>query len=170
MACLTVATLIAVVMAWRAYEPVTADFVAPSPWKLSALAFLVAMMGWMPVPIELSVINSLWLRSKQKLTQVTLAHGLFDFNLGYVVTVVLALLFLALGALVQYGGDQPIALAGSQFSSQFVSMYVATIGAWSEYLVGAIAFLCMFGTTLAVLDGYARTLRESQRLLTQQPT
>jgi len=169
MATLSLATLTAVIIAALNYTPVPVDFVAPSPWKLSALAFLVAMMGWMPVPIELSVINSLWLRSKQKLTQVTLADGLFDFNLGYLVTVILALLFLALGALVQYGGEQPIALAGSQFASQFVSMYVATIGAWSEYLVGAIAFLCMFGTTLAVLDGYARTLRESQRLLTQRP-
>src|SRR5690606_20583551 len=136
--------LIAVVMAWQAYEPVTADFVAPSPWQLSALAFLVAMMGWMPVPIELSAINSLWLMSKRKLTKVTLADGLFDFNLGYWVTAFLALVFVALGALVQYGSDQPIAMAGSQFASQFVAMYGKAIGQWSEYLVGFIAFLCMF--------------------------
>lgn len=170
MASLSIATVIAVGIAWWNAVPPPADFVAPSPWKLSALAFLVAMVGWMPVPIELSAISSLWLRSKQKLTQVTLAHGLFDFNLGYWVTAALALLFLALGALVQFGSDQPIAMAGSQFASQFVSMYGSTIGQWSEYLVGAIAFLCMFGTTLAVLDGYARTLRESQRLLLPKST
>lgn len=168
MACLTVATLIAVVMAWQAYEPVTADFVAPSPWQLSALAFLVAMMGWMPVPIELSAINSLWLMSKRKLTKVTLADGLFDFNLGYWVTAFLALVFVALGALVQYGSDQPIAMAGSQFASQFVAMYGKAIGQWSEYLVGFIAFLCMFGTTLTVLDGYARTLQASWQYLSKE--
>lgn len=66
---------------------------------------------------------------------------------------------------MQYGTAQPIAMAGSQFAAQFVSLYGATIGKWSEYLVGAIAFLCMFGTTLAVLDGYARTLRESFRIM-----
>jgi len=165
MAILSLATLVAVMIALVNATPPPADFVAPSPWSLAAIAFLVAMMGWMPVPIELSAINSLWLRSKQKLTLVTLKHGLFDFNLGYWVTALLALLFLALGALVQYGTAQPIAMAGSQFAAQFVSLYGATIGKWSEYLVGAIAFLCMFGTTLAVLDGYARTLRESFRIM-----
>ena len=165
MAILSLATLVAVMIALVNATPPPADFVSPSPWSLAAIAFLVAMMGWMPVPIELSAINSLWLRSKQKLTQVTLKHGLFDFNLGYWVTALLALLFLALGALVQYGTAQPIAMAGSQFAAQFVSLYGATIGKWSEYLVGAIAFLCMFGTTLAVLDGYARTLRESFRIM-----
>jgi Mn2+/Fe2+ NRAMP family transporter len=38
-------------------------------------------------------------------------------------------------------------------------------------LVALIAFLCMFGTTITVLDGYARTLNESFILLGwQQPT
>lgn len=32
-------------------------------------------------------------------------------------------------------------------------------------MVASIAFLCMFGTTLAVMDGYARTLDESILLL-----
>jgi len=165
MASLSFATVVAVIIAWGSAAPPPADFVAPSPWQLSALAFLVAMMGWMPVPIELSAINSLWLQSKQKLTRISLKHGLFDFNLGYWVTAALAVVFLALGALVQFGSDQPIALAGTQFAQQFVSMYGNTIGAWSEYLVGGIAFLCMFGTTLAVLDGYARTLKECRSLL-----
>lgn len=165
MASLSLATVVAVIMAWGNAQPLPDDFVAPSPWQLSALAFLVAMMGWMPVPIELSAINSLWLQSKQKLTRISLKHGLFDFNLGYWVTAALAVVFLALGALVQFGSDQPIALAGTQFAQQFVSMYGNTIGAWSEYLVGGIAFLCMFGTTLAVLDGYARTLKECRSLL-----
>ncbi len=170
MVTLSLATLVAVVIAWQNHVPPPADFVAPSPWALSALAFLVAMIGWMPVPIELSAINSLWLRSKQKLTAVTLKDGLFDFNLGYWTTAALALVFLALGALVQFGAPQPIAMAGTKFAEQFVAMYSATIGPWSEYLVGGIAFLCMFGTTLAVLDGYARTLRESHRLLTKRRT
>jgi Mn2+/Fe2+ NRAMP family transporter len=165
MALLSVATVIAVVIAWQNAAPVDPNRAMPSPWQLSAVAFLVAMMGWMPVPIELSVINSLWLQSKQKIIQLTPRHALFDFHLGYVVTAILAVMFMALGALVQFGTEQPIAMAGAQFATQFVNMYGSTIGKWSEYLVGFIAFLCMFGTTLAVLDGYSRTLRESFRLL-----
>ncbi len=162
---LTVTTVFAVVIAWQNGSATPADYVSPSPWQLSALAFLVAMVGWMPVPIEISAISSLWTRSKQKLTQVSLSDALFDFNIGYGVAVLLAVVFLALGALVQHGAEQEIALASAAFAQQLVSMYAATIGDWSQYLVAGIAFMCMFGTTLAVMDGYARTLNESVHLL-----
>ncbi|MDT8428462.1 MAG: divalent metal cation transporter [Pseudomonadales bacterium] len=162
---LTLTTVVAVWIAWNNGPAAPADFVGPSPWQLSSLAFLVAMIGWMPVPIEISAINSLWLRSKQELTRVSLSNGLFDFNTGYLVAVLLAIVFVALGALVQYGSDQPIEMAGAAFAQQLVAMYAATIGEWATLMVAMIAFLCMFGTTLAVIDGYARTLDVSLRLL-----
>jgi Mn2+/Fe2+ NRAMP family transporter len=162
---LTVCTFVALFIAWRNGPMAPADFVSPSPWQLSALAFIVATMGWMPVPIELSAINSLWLRSKQKLTTVSLSDGLFDFNLGYAIAVVLAVAFVALGALLQHGTEQPIAMASAAFAQQLVSMYASTIGEWSRLFIAFIAFMCMFGTTLAVLDGYARTLNESFSLM-----
>lgn len=162
---LTVCTLVAVAVAWQNGPMAPADYVSPSPWQLSALAFIVAMIGWMPVPIELSAINSMWLRSKQKLAKVSLSDGLFDFNLGYAVAVVLAVVFVALGALLQHGTEQEIAMAGAAFAQQLVAMYSATIGDWARLFIAFIAFMCMFGTTLAVLDGYARTLDESFHLL-----
>jgi len=67
--------------------------------------------------------------------------------------------------LVQYGSDQKVELAGAAYTNQFVSMYASTIGDWSKLLVALVAFLCMFGTTLTVLDGYARTINESFQLL-----
>ncbi len=162
---LTVCSFIALFIAWRNGSSAPADFVSPSPWQLSALAFIVATLGWMPVPIELSAINSVWLRSKQKLAQVSEADGLFDFNLGYIVAVVLAVVFLSLGALLQHGVNQEIELAGAAFAQQLVSMYADTIGSWSQLFIAFIAFMCMFGTTLAVLDGYARTIDQSIQLL-----
>jgi Mn2+/Fe2+ NRAMP family transporter len=165
---LTICTFIALFIAWRNGPMAPADFVSPSPWQLSMLAFIVATMGWMPVPIELSAINSLWLRSKQKLTPVSASDGLFDFNLGYAVAVVLAVAFVSLGALLQHGTEQPIAMAGAAFAQQLVAMYASTIGEWARLFIAFIAFMCMFGTTLAVLDGYARTLNQSFHLLRNQ--
>ncbi len=166
---LTVCTFIALFIAWQNGPMAPEGYVSPSPWQLSMLAFIVATMGWMPVPIELSAINSLWLRSKQKLTPVSLSDGLFDFNLGYFVAVILAVAFVALGALLQHGTEQPIQMAGAAFAQQLVAMYASTIGEWSRLFIAFIAFMCMFGTTLAVLDGYARTLTESFHLLREQP-
>lgn len=161
MVLLTLTTVIAAVIAWKNGAQAPADYIGPSPWTLASLGFLVALMGWMPAPIEISAISSLWLKAKQRHRHVSRAQGLFDFNLGYWLTAALALVFLSLGALVQYGSEQPIALAGSAFAQQLMQMYASTIGDWAQPLVALIAFLCMFGTTITVLDGYARTLHAS---------
>src|SRR5690606_36631446 len=140
MTLLTVTTVIAAVIAWQYGAQAPADYVGPSPWTLAGLGFLVALMGWMPAPIEISAISSLWLKSKQRHTHITRAQGLFDFNLGYWLTAALALVFLSLGALVQYGSDQPIALAGTAFAQQLMQMNASTIGDWARPLVALIAF------------------------------
>lgn len=165
MLCLTVTTLIAAVIAASKGMQAAPDYVAPSPWTLASLGFLVALMGWMPAPIEISAISSLWLQAKQRHAPVNRKQGLLDFNLGYWLTAALALVFLSLGALVQYGGAQPIALAGGAFAQQLMQMYTNTIGEWALPLVASVAFLCMFGTTITVLDGYSRTLHNSFKQL-----
>lgn len=165
MVLLTISTLAALVIAWQKGMQAPADYVAASPWQLAYLGFLVALMGWMPAPIEISAINSLWLKAKQQQQPVTRANGLFDFHLGYWSTTALALVFLALGALVQFGTAQEVAMASGSYIQQFVGIYGKTIGDWSTLLVALVAFLCMFGTTLTVLDGYARTINESFQLL-----
>lgn len=166
---LTITTVTAAIIAAKNGAAAAPDFVGQSPWQLAMLGFLVALMGWMPAPIEISAISSLWLKAKQRRHPLTQQQGLFDFNLGYWVTAALALVFVALGALVQYGSEQPIALAGAAFAQQLVNMYGSTIGEWAKPLVSLIAFLCMFGTTITVLDGYARSLNESGRLLGWYP-
>ena len=165
MGLLTLATVIALVIAFSNGPMAPADYVGPSPYELAMLSFMVALMGWMPAPIEISALSSLWLKEKQAQQAVTKSQGLFDFNVGYWLTACLALVFFSLGVLVQYGQSSNIELGGDAFAKQLIDMYALTIGEWARPLVSAIAFLCMFGTTLTVLDGYARTLNESHKLL-----
>lgn len=165
MGLLTLATVIALVIAFSNGPMAPADYIGPSPYELAMLSFMVALMGWMPAPIEISALSSLWLKEKQTQQAVTKSQGLFDFNVGYWLTACLALVFFSLGVLVQYGQSSNIELGGVAFAKQLIDMYALTIGEWARPLVSAIAFLCMFGTTLTVLDGYARTLNESHKLL-----
>ena len=165
MGLLTLATVIALVIAFSNGPMAPADYIGPSPYELAMLSFMVALMGWMPAPIEISALSSLWLKEKQTQQTVTKSQGLFDFNVGYWLTACLALVFFSLGVLVQYGQSSSIELGGVAFAKQLIDMYALTIGEWARPLVSAIAFLCMFGTTLTVLDGYARTLNESHKLL-----
>ena len=44
-------------------------------------------------------------------------------------------------------------------------MYESSFGAWSRLLIAFIAFLCIFGTTITVIDGYSRANNETMRLL-----
>ena len=77
----------------------------------------------------------------------------------------LAVVFLALGAYVQYGNGEEVQMAGGKYIGQLINMYAVTIGDWSRPLVAFIAFACMYGTTITVVDGYARAIAEPVRLL-----
>lgn len=167
MVSLTITTIAAVAIAASKGAVMQPDFVEPSPWNLATLGFIVALMGWMPAPIEISAINSLWVTAKRNLEKVSYEDGIFDFNVGYISTAILAIIFLALGVLVQYGSGVEVKTAGGAYIGQLIDMYAKTIGDWSRLLVAFIAFACMYGTTLTVIDGYSRSNMESLRLLTR---
>lgn len=162
---LTLTTIIAVALAFDHMKPLESQFVSPSPWQWAHVGFLVAMMGWMPAPIEVSAWNSLWLLEKQKTSPVTPSQALLDFNLGYIVTALLAVVFLALGALVMHGSGEHFSESGTQFANQLINLYSQVMGGESRYLIGIVAFLCIFSTTVTVIDGYSRTLNMGWQLL-----
>ena len=135
---------------------------------MAALPFIVSLLGWMPAPIEISAINSLWSAEKKRPSTLTQRTLYFDFNVGYIGTAILAVFFVALGALIQYPTGQAVEAASAKYISQFVGMYASVLGEWSRYLITFIAFLCIFGTVITVIDGYSRVNQESLRLLISQ--
>lgn len=166
MTSLTIATVVAVVIALFKHREYAPDFVAPSPWQMSALPFIVSLMGWMPCPIEISAINSMWqVEKKKQVNDLSMEDAMFDFNVGYISTAILALIFVALGALIQYGSGEEVLSASAAYIAQFVNMYASVLGDWSRLLITFIAFLCIFGTVITVVDGYSRANDETLRLL-----
>lgn len=167
---LSISTLIALFFAIANGQAHPTPTDPPSPYSLALFGFMIALMGWMPAPIEISAINSLWVKEKYKDKPNNKKLALFDFNIGYILTAILALVFFALGAILQYGQDKPIEIAGIAFAKQLIDMYTASIGEWSRWLIAGIAFLCMYGTTITVLDGYARTIDEGVKVSTSNST
>ena len=165
MSVLTIATVLAVIIAAMKHPEYSSNFIERTPWQIAALPFIVSLLGWMPAPIEISAINSLWSVEKKKTVNFSSKDVLFDFNVGYIGTAILAIFFVALGSLIQYPTGQAIEAASAKYISQFVGMYASVLGAWSRYLITFIAFLCIFGTVITVIDGYSRVNETSLRLL-----
>ena len=165
MAALIISTLLAVIIAAGNPTEMVSGFVAVSPWNMASLAFIVALMGWMPAPLEFAAMTSMWTTEKVKTDHTTHQEGLIDFNAGYISSAILALLFLALGVFVQYGSGIEVEMQGGAYIGQLINMYTATIGEWSKLLVAFVAFMVMFGTTIACIDGYGRSLAEGVRLI-----
>src|SRR5574344_7630 len=163
---LSIATVVAVMMAVTkdVNSALADDFISPSPWTIASLGFIVILTGWMPAPIEISSIGSIWLKNQIKQTNINAKNALLDFNVGFIVTAILAIFFLALGALVLHGSAYEFK-DGIAFSHQLVTMYSTVIGDWSRLLIAFIAFACMFGTSITVIDGYGRAVAEAFSLI-----
>lgn len=164
---LTLSTIFAVIVALGHGSSARADFIPPEIWKVAGISFIVALFGWMPSAIDISVWHSLWTIERRKETgsAPSLKDALFDFRLGYFGTALLALGFLTLGALIMYGTGETFASSGGAFAGQLVSLYTSTLGDWSYLLVSVAAFTTMFSTTLTVTDAFPRVLSRSTELV-----
>lgn len=160
---LSIATGFAVLVALTHYSPERLAVPHPSLWSATGVAFMVGLMGWMPSAIDISVWSSIWTTEKHKEDPeaTTLKNSLFDFNIGYIGTVFIALGFLSLGALVMYGSGESLSAKAGPFVNQLINMYSSTIGEWSKYLVAFAALATMFSTTITCLDAYGRVLSKS---------
>lgn len=136
-------------------------------WEVSGIFFLLALMGWMPTAIDLSSWNSLWTLERMKQTNYKpkLKETLFEFRLAYLVTGILAVMFVTLGAFIFYGSGEELPNNNSLFAHKIVTLFTETIGDWSYLIIAASAFTVMFGTILTVFDGYSRSLQRTVELI-----
>ena len=131
------------------------------------LFFLIALVGWMPAPIDIAVWHSLWTvaRNRSRQSKHTKREALFDFKIGYWGTAILAAGFLLLGSLVLYGSGEELPSGGAAFAGKLIEMYTASLGSWAYPLIALAAFTTMFSTTLTLLDAFPRVLRPAFKLL-----
>lgn len=146
-----------------------ADF---NPFEGAGLAFLIALMGWMPTALDLSTWSSIWTleRIKQTGYHPELKATLREFNAGYIGSAILAILFLGLGALLLFTEGTELPQGTAAFAAGIVGLYTEAIGEWSQWIIGAAAFSAMLGTCIACLDGYSRALARSYRSLQATPS
>ena len=137
------------------------------PESEDGIFFLLGLMGWMPTALDLSTWNSLWTieRIKQTGYKPTMKETLFDFNFGYLASALLSICFVTMGAYFLYGSSETIPNDPAGFANGIVNLYTQTMGDWSYILIAAASFSIMFGTCIAVFDGYGRAMQRSSELI-----
>ena len=167
---LTLTTLMATAMAiYNSNEAVS--FIQLLPKGSVEVTFLIAFMGWMPAPLDVSVWHSLWTTEKQKNSNEKQSPkiALLDFNIGYLGTIILGISFVALGALIMYPTGQSFSNSAGLFSVQLIEMYTQSLGNWAYIIIGIAAFTTMFSTTLTTLDASPRSMHKTTELVFEKP-
>ena len=162
---LTVSTIIAVFLALKT-DNQTIVFTQIIPENASSIGFLIAFMGWMPAPLDVSIWQSLWAIEKHKdNNDYDVKSSLFDFNVGFIAAIFVGLGFIALGTLVMFNSGETLSDKASVFANQLISMYTEQLGNWSYIIIGIAAFTTMFSTTLTTLDASPRAMHKTTELL-----
>ncbi|NQW35698.1 MAG: Nramp family divalent metal transporter [Flavobacteriales bacterium] len=166
---LSISSLIALGIAYNktAYN---FDFTPIFPQGKLGIAFLIAFMGWMPAPLDISAWHSLWTLEKSKTENITPKKAIFDFNIGYLGTVVLGLCFLALGALVMHNSGETFSNSAGKFSGQLINLYTKNLGQGTYIIIAVAAFTTMFSTTITTLDASPRAMAKTTSLLFEKAT
>jgi len=133
----------------------------------SGLLFLIAFLGWMPAPLDISIWHSIWTLEKNKIQvkRPSLSESLFDFNVGYIATTFLALCFVGLGALVMFGTGIEFSNQGGVFAGQLIQLYTSNLGEAAYGLIAVAAFSTMLSTTITTLDASPRAMSKTIQLL-----
>ena len=163
---LTICTLIAVSVALMKNNQAF-TFTQVFPKGTIEITFLIAFLGWMPAPLDVSIWQSIWSLEKDKATlkTTTTKQAIFDFNVGYVGTIFLAVCFVILGALVMYNSGESFSNKGDVFASQLIAIYTQNLGKFTYIFISIAAFTTMFSTTVTTLDASPRTMSKANDLL-----
>ena len=163
---LTISTLVAVGVAIVKNNEVH-TFTQVFPLETIEIYFLIAFLGWMPAPLDISIWQSIWSLEKEKTTskKTTTKQAIFDFNIGYVGTIIMALCFVVLGALVMHKTGQSFSNKGSVFAGQLIELYTKNLGDFAYVFIAIAAFTTMFSTTITTLDASPRTMAKANDLL-----
>ena len=142
-----------------------------------SLLLVAAILGWMPTGIGVSIWHSLWIREDRRFAPPAdlvpgtdafardrlqrMRRGLRDMRFGYVVSAVVGVMFLSLGAeVLRPAGLLP---EGVDTALTLSRIYTDRLGAWMQPVFLTIAFFAMFSTTYTVMDGMPRTLTATVR-------
>jgi Mn2+/Fe2+ NRAMP family transporter len=150
----SVLTVIAALLSIPEVNWQTEDLTREVVFDQTTILFMIAIAGWMPTSVSVSMFQSIWVCEKAKSLgrPVTTKEAKSDFNLGYACTIILALCFVLMGTTLMYSAGIATEASPSGFAAQLMDMFSQVIGEWARPLIAIAALAVMASTTLASLD------------------
>jgi Mn2+/Fe2+ NRAMP family transporter len=167
---LTVISVVAFCAAPPSLSDLAQAFIPSIP--TGSLVLVASILGLMPTGINVAIWHSLWaLEQMDDWKKVApdkpsmLRLGLLDLKVGYILSAVLAVIFVSLGAnLLAPRGLTP---SGIDVALTLSRIYTEVLGGWMFPVFMLAAFAAMFSTAYSVMDGFPRTF--SRLLVTLYP-
>jgi Mn2+/Fe2+ NRAMP family transporter len=145
----------------------------PDPHQLSSaltpaipagsMITLVALMR-MPTDPAASIMHSVWAVKKREAwireggLEAGLKKSLLDLRIGFGVSLLIALIFVSLGAVVLH--PRGVDLEGVDLAVKLSQVYTETVGAWTFPLFIGVAFVAIWGSYYANADGVPRMVEQ----------
>ncbi len=154
----SIITVIATLMAFPRLAASEHSVFAPFQLDMTTVAFLIALTGLMPLPVSGTAYHSVWVREKVHATNgdYTRARAVFDLNVGWLLTLVLALCFVVLGTAVLYRSGAEAPASAAEFAGLLFSMFTELSGEWVYPVIALGGVAVIWSTLVAILDAVPR--------------
>ncbi|MGH7564416.1 MAG: Nramp family divalent metal transporter [Gemmatimonadota bacterium] len=135
-----------------------------------SLVLVAAILGWMPTGIDVAVWHSMWALERREVwaeragvqpgrARRILATARVDLWIGYGLSLVLAIMFFALGVAVLHPAG--LVPQGADVAVTIARLYTGVLGGWALYPFLIAAFFGMVSTTYGVMDGFPRAFADT---------
>jgi hypothetical protein len=94
---------------------------------------------------------------------------LFDFKLGYGLTLVLALCFVIMGTAVLFGTGREMPQAPPAYAAELFSLFTTAISDWVYPVIAAAGIAVIWSTQVALMDIFPRIMDRLTGIIAKRP-
>jgi Mn2+/Fe2+ NRAMP family transporter len=137
----------------------------------SLAVFVIAMAGWMPMPTNGAILYSKWVCERRQIDRERFdySRALNDFQVGYGLTLILALCFVAMGTAVLFDTGRQVPATAAGFATELFGIFTTVIGKWSYPIIAAAGIAVIWSTQVALMDALPRVTDRLAGILTGRP-
>ncbi len=127
----------------------------------SLILFIIAVTGWMPMPLSGAIFQSKWICERRRAAgaeEFSYSQALTDLRIGYGLTLILAICFVVMGTAVLFETDRVAPQNPGAFATELLSIFTTVFGKWMYPIISVAALAVMWSTLVALMDAVPRVV------------